>query len=85
MTHKNQILSSKTLCFINECILFYFIEMEIEPCNFFNPSYMLEFYHVMIFSSTCEMNLVAYHNIVIQKYLNNPFNLNKTNLQLYCH
>jgi len=31
------------------------------------------------------MKLVAYHNIVMSKYVNNPFNLNKINLQLYYH
>jgi hypothetical protein len=57
--------------------------MELEPCNFFNPPYLIEIFHVMIFSSTCEMKLVAYHNVVMSKYLNNPFNLNKISLQLY--
>jgi len=66
MTHNNQILSSKTLSFINEFYLF-FVEMKLEPCNFFNPLYLLEIYHVLIFSSTCEMKLIAYHNIVMSK------------------
>jgi hypothetical protein len=64
MTHNNQILSSKTLCFIND---FFWVEMEFEPCNFFNPFYQFEIYHVMIFSSTCEMKWVTYHNIVMSK------------------
>jgi hypothetical protein len=44
-----------------------FVEMELEPCNFFNPPYLLEICHVMIFSSTCEMKLIAYYNIVMSK------------------
>jgi hypothetical protein len=44
-----------------------FVEMEFEPCNFFNAPYLLEIFHVMIFSSTREMKLVAYHNIVMSK------------------
>jgi hypothetical protein len=43
------------------------VEMEFEPCNFFNPPYLLEICHVMIFSSTCEMKLITYHNIVMSK------------------
>jgi hypothetical protein len=43
-----------------------FVEMELEPCNFFNPPYLLEICHV-IFSSTCEMKLIAYYNIVMSK------------------
>ncbi len=84
MTHNNQILSSKTLCFINEYFLLFFVEMELKPCNFFNPPYLLEICRVVIFSSTCGMKLVAYHNIVMSK-IYKPFNLNKINLQLYCH
>ncbi len=61
-----------------------FVKMELEPCNFFNPPYLLKIYHVMIFDSTCEMKSVPYHNIVMSKNLNNPFNLNKTSLQQYC-
>ncbi len=80
MTHNNHILSSKTLCFIDECFFTIFVEMELEPCNFFNPLYLFEIFHVMIFSSTCEMKSVTYHNIRIKKSVNNPFNLNKTNL-----
>jgi hypothetical protein len=45
----------------------FFVEMELEPCNFFNPLYLHEIFHVMKFSSTCEMKLVAYHNIVMSK------------------
>ncbi len=59
--------------------------MELDPCSFFNPLYLVEIFHFMIFNSTCEMESTAHHNIIILKYLNNPFNLNKTNLQLYCH
>jgi hypothetical protein len=44
-----------------------FVEMELEPCNFFNSPYLLEICQVMIFSSTCEMKLVAYHNIEMSK------------------
>jgi hypothetical protein len=44
-----------------------FVEMELEPCNFFNPAYLLEICHVMIFSFTCEMKLVAYHKIIMSK------------------
>jgi len=64
---------------------FFVVEMELEPCNLFIPLYLLEIFHVIIFSSTCEMKSVAYHNIVLLKNLNNPINLNKTSLQLYCH
>jgi hypothetical protein len=85
MTCNNQILSFKTIFFINESFFLIFVEMELEPCNFFNAPYMLEICHVMILSSTCEMKSIAYHNIVHPKYVNNPFNLNKTSLQLYCH
>jgi hypothetical protein len=46
---------------------FFFVEMELESCNFFNAPYMLEICHVMTFSSTCEMKLEAYHNIVMSK------------------
>ncbi len=63
MTHNNQILSFKTPCFINECFFLYF--MELEPCNFFNASYLLEICHVMTFSSTCEMKLITYYNIIM--------------------
>jgi hypothetical protein len=35
--------------------------------QFFNPPYLFEIYHVMIFNSRCEMKLVAYHNIVMSK------------------
>jgi hypothetical protein len=62
-----------------------FVEIELQPCNFFNAPYLLEICHVMTFSSTCEMKLVAYHNIVMSKNVNNPFNLNKISLQLYYH
>jgi hypothetical protein len=55
MTHNNQMLSFKTLCFINDFLKFFFVEMELEPCNFFNAPYLLEIFHVMIFSSTCEI------------------------------
>ncbi len=41
------------------------IEMELEPCNFFNAPYLLKIYHDTTFNSTCEMKLVAYHNIVM--------------------
>jgi hypothetical protein len=44
-----------------------FVEMEFEQCNFLNPPYILEIYHVMIFSSTCEMKSIAYHKIVMSK------------------
>jgi hypothetical protein len=44
-----------------------FVEMELELCNFFNPPYLLEICHVMIFSSTCEMKSIVYHNIVMSK------------------
>jgi len=46
-----------------------FVEMEgwNEQCNFFNAPYLLEIYHVMTFSSTCEMKSIAYHNIVMSK------------------
>ncbi len=67
MTHNNQILSFKTLCFISECIFSIFVEMELEPCNIFNAPYMLEIYHVITFNSTCEMKLVIYNNIVMSK------------------
>jgi hypothetical protein len=46
---------------------FIFVEMELKPCKIFNPSYMLEICHIMIFDSTCEMKLIAYHNIVMLK------------------
>jgi hypothetical protein len=52
---------------INECFFSIFVEMELEPCNFFNPPYLLEICHVMIFSSTREMKSVAFHNIVMSK------------------
>jgi hypothetical protein len=66
MTPNNEILS--TICFINEFfILIYFVEMELEPCNFFNPLYLLEICHIMIFNSTYEMKSIAYHNIVMSK------------------
>jgi hypothetical protein len=42
-----------------------FVEMDFEPCKFFNALYLLEIYHVMTFSSTCEMKFVRYHNIVM--------------------
>jgi hypothetical protein len=45
----------------------FFVEMKLKPCNVFNSPYLLENFHVMIFSSTCEMKLVAYHNIVMSK------------------
>jgi hypothetical protein len=44
-----------------------FVEMELEPCNFFNVFYLLEIFHVMIFSYTYEMKSIAYHNIVMSK------------------
>jgi hypothetical protein len=44
-----------------------FLEMELEPCNFFNAHYLFEIYHVMTFNSTCEMKSIAYHNIVMSK------------------
>ncbi len=44
-----------------------FVEMELEPCNFFNAHYLLEIFHVMTFNSTCEIKLVTYHNIVMSK------------------
>ncbi len=59
MTHNNQILSFKTLYFINECFFSIFFEMEFEPCNFFNVPYLLENFHVMTFSSTREMKAIA--------------------------
>jgi len=59
---------------------FFFVEMELEPCNLFNPLYLLEICHVIIFSFTCEMKSIAYHNIVLLKNLNNPINFNKTSL-----
>ncbi len=76
MTHNNQILSSKTLCFKKIILFYYFIilfyfivlvEMELDPCNFFNPLYLVEIFHFMIFSSTCEMKSAAHHNIIILK------------------
>jgi len=60
---------------------FIYVEMELEPCNFFNPLYLLEIRHVMIFNSTYEMKSVPYHKIVMLKISNSPFNLNKTSLQ----
>jgi len=57
-----------------------FVEMELEPCNLFNAPYFFEISHVMIFSYTWEMKSLAY-----KKYVNNPFNLNKINLQQYSH
>jgi hypothetical protein len=45
----------------------FFVEMELEPCNFFNAPYLFEICDVMTFSSTCEMKLVTYHNIVMSK------------------
>jgi len=45
----------------------FFVEMEFEPCNFFNAPYLFEIYHVMTFSSTCEMKSIEYHNIVMLK------------------
>jgi hypothetical protein len=47
--------------------ILFFVEMELEPYIFFNPPYLLEIFHVMIFHSTYEMKLVAYHNIVMSK------------------
>jgi hypothetical protein len=44
-----------------------FVEMEFEPCNFFNAAYLFKIYHVMTFSSACEMKSIAYHNIVMSK------------------
>ncbi len=44
-----------------------FVEMELEPCNFFNAPYLLEIYHVMIFNYTCEMKSIAYRDIVMSK------------------
>jgi len=67
MTHNNQILSFKTLYFINECFFSIFAKMELKPCNFFNAPYFLEIYHVMIFRYTFEMKSLTYHNIVISK------------------
>ncbi len=84
MTHNNQIFSFKTLCFINECFILFLLKWNLNPATFSMVPYLLEIYHVMIFSSTCEMQLVAYHNIIMSKNVNNPFNLNKTSLQLYC-
>jgi hypothetical protein len=43
------------------------VEMELESCNLFNPPYLLEIYHVMIFNSTCEMKSIVYHNIIMSK------------------
>ncbi len=65
MTHNNQILSFKTLCFVNECFFSIFVGMELQPCNFFNAPYLLEICHVMTFNSTCEMKSITYHNIVM--------------------
>ncbi len=53
-----------------------FVEMELEPCNFFNALYLFETCHVMTLNSTCEMKSVAYHNIVMSKYVNDAFTLN---------
>ncbi len=72
---------------------FIFVEMEFEPCNFFNAPYLLEIFHVMIFSSTCEMKLVAYHNIVMSKICEwclqfeykRVYNHIAINMQLICH
>jgi len=44
-----------------------FVEIKFEPCNFFNPHYLFEINHVMIFNSTCEIKSVAYHNIIMSK------------------
>jgi len=52
-----------------------FVEMEFEPCIFFNAPYLLEICHVMIFSSTCEMKPIAYHNIVMSKICEWSFQL----------
>jgi hypothetical protein len=54
-----------------------FIEMEFEPCNYFDPSYLLEICHVMIFSSTCEMKSITYH----ATYLSLECNVCKTLIQ----
>ncbi len=86
MTHNNQILSSKTLCFINECILLFLLKWNLSHAiSMIHLNYLLEICHVMIFTSTCQMKSITYHNIIISKILNNPFNLNKTNVQLYYH
>jgi hypothetical protein len=65
MTHNNKILSFKTLLFHKWMFSSIFVEMELEPCNFFNAPYLFEICHVMIVSFTCEMKSVAYHNIVM--------------------
>jgi hypothetical protein len=44
-----------------------FVEMELEPWNFFNALYSLDICHVMTFGSTCEMKSIPYHNIVMSK------------------
>jgi hypothetical protein len=44
-----------------------FVQMEFEPCNFCDPPYLLEICHVMMFTSTCEMQSIAYKNIVMSK------------------
>jgi hypothetical protein len=70
-----------------------FVDVELEPCNFFNAPYLLEIFHVTTFSSTCEMKLIAYHNIVMLKNMQiNPltwikliYNYIAINMQLICH
>jgi hypothetical protein len=53
--HKNGHPQQSNIVIRNTMFSFIFVEMEFEQCNFFNPPYLLEIFHVMIFSSTCEM------------------------------
>jgi len=65
MTHNNQILSSKTLCFINECFVFFCCWNGAWGMLFFQSILYAWNLSRMIFNSTCEMQLVAYDNIVM--------------------
>jgi hypothetical protein len=72
---------------------FFFVEVDFEPCNFFNAPYLLEICHIMIFSSTCEMKLIAYHSICNVKnmwmipstWIKLIYNYIAINMQLICH
>ncbi len=66
MTHNNQILSFKTLCFINECFILFLLKWNLSHAIFSMHLLCLKL-HAMIFSSTCEMKSTAYHNIVMLK------------------
>ncbi len=65
ITHNNQILSFKIICFINDYFLLFLKKWNLSHVIFYNAPYLFEICHVMTFSSTCEMKSVTYHNIVM--------------------